>query len=326
MKSSDRPFVSVIIPVFNDGERLQLCLAALAQQTYARSHFEVIVVDNGSDPIDPIKAAVEPYDNVILTFESTPGSYAARNQGIAIATGEIIAFTDADCIPSPDWLEKGVQHMQRVPNCGMVAGNIKIFPQDDKNPTSVELFEMATAFPQEHHLKTLKYGATANLFTSRSVIKTVGKFHQELKSGGDLDWGRRVYQCGYQQFYADDVQVAHPARISFCQMRQKVTRLAGGHYDLLKQNAYHFFYEDSLPFAIANLGFLPSAISRNLIFLFILGQDLIPPIMFIITASKSPNLKNLNEKIKVALVIIFVRYTSAWAKIRLRLGARPARI
>lgn len=324
MESND-PFISVIIPVFNDGERLKLCLEALAQQTYSRSHFEVIVVDNGSDDLASIATAVEPYDNVTLASESTPGSYAARNRGLSLAKGEAIAFTDADCIPAPDWIEQGVRHLRQTPNCGLVAGNIEIFPQDVNHPTPVELFEMATAFPQEHHLQTLKYGPTANLFTFKSVVEQVGGFDQDLKSGGDLDWGRRVHASGYQQIYAEEVRVAHPARASFHQMGQKVTRLAGGHYDLLQRNQYHFFYQNSLPFAIANLKLFPPIVLRNLVFLFILGQDLIPPVMYIISASQSPKLRNLNEKIKVALVIVFVRYTSAWAKIRLRLGEHPAR-
>ncbi|GAB4385730.1 MAG: hypothetical protein Kow00121_50990 [Elainellaceae cyanobacterium] len=325
LKHLSQPFVSVIIPVYNDAKRLKLCLDALEHQTYPGDRYEVVVVDNGSDANENIAGVADSYRQVIVTQELTPGSYAARNTGIAVARGEVIAFTDADCIPASNWIEMGVHHLLQTSNCGMVVGNIEIFPQDSDCPTPVELFEMATAFPQEHHLKTLRYGATANLFTLKSVLEQVGGFHQDLKSGGDLDWGRRVYASGYQQIYSQDVQVAHPARATFQQMQQKVTRLAGGHYDLLKRNLYHFFYQDSLPFAIANLKLFPPVIRTNLIFLLILVQDLIPPVMYVITASRSPKLKSWNEKFKVALVIVFVRYSSAWAKIRLRIGASPAR-
>ncbi|HHP7246001.1 MAG TPA: glycosyltransferase [Elainellaceae cyanobacterium] len=320
------PFVSVIIPVFNDSERLKLCLQALENQTYRRSHYEIIVVDNGSDDIEAVKAVVARCTDAIAVQELTPGSYAARNKGISLAKGDVIAFTDADCIPTTSWIERGVQHLLGTPNCGLVAGNIEIFPKDANYPTAVELFEIATAFPQEQHLKTLKYGATANLFTFKSVIQHVGHFNHDLKSGGDLDWGRRVYTLGYQQVYAESVQVAHPARASFNQMQQKVIRLAGGHYDLLDRNLYHFFCKDSFLFRITNLNLFPPTMLRSLMFFVILGQDMIPPVMYIITAFRSPRLKSLNEKIKVALVIVFVRYTSAWAKIRLRVGGSPARI
>jgi glycosyltransferase involved in cell wall biosynthesis len=326
MCDSKSIFVSVVIPVFNDNERLKLCLQALSQQTYEQSKFEVIVVDNGSDSLDEVKSVVAPYDNVLLAQETVPGSYAARNRGISLAKGEILAFTDADCIPANDWIESGVQRLLANPDCGLVAGNIQVFPKDVHRPTAVELFEIATAFPQEHHLKTLNYGATANLFTFRSVIQQVGGFNQELKSGGDLDWGRRVYDAGYQQIYAENVCVAHPARASLNQIRQKVVRLAGGHYDLLNRNLYHFFYKDSWFFALSNQKLLPSAAHKSLIFLIVLFQDLIPPVMYVMSVFKNPKLSTLSEKIKVSLVILFVRYTSAWAKIRLRAGASPARL
>ena len=92
-------FVSVIIPVYNDLKLLSTCLECLDRQTYPKTRFEVLVVDNGSDlPVQPI---VSRYSNVKLEKESMPGSYAARNRGIAAARGEILAFTDADCRPSP---------------------------------------------------------------------------------------------------------------------------------------------------------------------------------------------------------------------------------
>ncbi|MGF1514137.1 MAG: glycosyltransferase [Elainellaceae cyanobacterium] len=322
------PFVSVVIPVFNDAERLKLCLEALANQTYGRSRYEIIVVDNGSDNdnLDAIRALAASYDSVVLTYESTPGSYAARNRGISQAKGEAIAFTDADCIPATDWLEKGVHHLLKSPDCGLVSGKIEIFPQDAERPTPVELFEMATAFPQEQHLRDMKYGATANLFTWRAIVDKVGVFNETLKSGGDLDWGQRVYNAGYQQAYAAEVRIAHPARASFGQIYMKTVRLAGGHYDLLGRNLYHFFHEGTLPFKLTQQKWIPPRLLNHLVFGIILGQDLIPPVMYVSSVFRSPNLSRISEKLKVSLVIFFVRYSSAWAKIRLRAGASPSRL
>src|SRR5262245_61424835 len=94
------PFVSVIIPVFGDVEPLATCLDHLEHQTYSRACFEVIVADNGCPDL---ARAVRGRD-VRVVREPKPGSYAARNAGLAIAAGEIIAFTDADCLPSADWI------------------------------------------------------------------------------------------------------------------------------------------------------------------------------------------------------------------------------
>jgi glycosyltransferase involved in cell wall biosynthesis len=298
---SQSPFVSVIIPVFNDGEHLKLCLAALADQTYNPSRFEVIVIDNGSDDPEPIRVVVEPYGNVTLTVELTPGSYAARNRGLTLAKGEAIAFTDADCIPAPDWIEQGIAHLRQNPNCGQVVGKVNLFFADPQNPTAAELYESLTAFPQERLLREQHGGATANVFTWRRVIDHVGNFNSQMKSNGDLEWGERVYKAGYGQVYAADVQVGHPARRSLEELHKRTVRLAGGVFD-------RFIKPDD------------SFIQRQKMFARLLVDDLTPPVNFFITSFFSPDLKYWSHKLKAALVIIFVRYISAGEKIRLKFG------
>src|ERR1041385_9155423 len=111
-----RPDVSVVIPVLGDAERLALCLDALDRQTLPANRFEVIVVDNASDRDEAIAAVVaEHAPRFRLLHEPRPGSYAARNRAIADARGTIIAFTDADCIPRPDWLERGIAALHAAP-------------------------------------------------------------------------------------------------------------------------------------------------------------------------------------------------------------------
>ncbi|MEC4818409.1 MAG: glycosyltransferase family A protein, partial [Scytonema sp. PMC 1069.18] len=226
------PFVSVIIPVFNDASRLKICLEALEKQTYQKSLYEVIVVDNASELQENIAGVVAQFPQAISAYESLPGSYAARNKGLSLATGEVIAFTDADCIPAPDWIEKGVKNLLQVPNCGLVAGQINIFCKNPHQGTPVELYERILSLPQKEFLEKHHYGATANVFTWKSVIEKVGYFDATLKSSGDLEWGQRVHSWGYKQIYAEDTYVAHPARYSFQQLYKRIIRLAGGFYDL----------------------------------------------------------------------------------------------
>src|SRR5258708_3660856 len=99
----DLPFASVIVPYFNDLDGLKSCFAALLAQAYPPQRFEILFVNNGGESFAP----AEPLpSSPIVTFldEPNPGSYAARNRAIAVATGEILAFTDADCLPAQDWL------------------------------------------------------------------------------------------------------------------------------------------------------------------------------------------------------------------------------
>jgi glycosyltransferase involved in cell wall biosynthesis len=306
MTDAQDRFVSIIVPVFNDVERLKLCLQALERQTYPPHLYETIVVDNGSDPELDIAGVVAEF-RAIATFEQTPGSYAARNRGISIATGSIIAFTDADCIPSQNWIERGVENLRRSPDCGLVAGKIEIFCKDPERPTAVELYEYLTAFPQQKLVEQRHFGATANMFTFREIFEKVGRFKSNLKSRGDLEWGQRVYASGYQQIYAADVCVKHPARHSFEELYLRTVRMAGGQYDLINSC-------DVDPL--------------NQIFLYLnsLICDLIPPLMFMVTIWRDDRLTNHQQKIQVWRAIVFVRYVSAGEKLRLKFGGVSARV
>jgi len=301
MDKTGDPLVSVIIPVFNDEAKLKLCLEALAHQTYAHSCFEVIVVDNGCDAPDAVQALLAAYGDMVLAHESIPGSYAARNRGIALARGEIIAFTDADCIPAPDWIERGVSRLQTLDHWGMVVGNVEVFPKNIRCPTLVESFQMVTGFPQAQHLEQFKGGATANVFTHRQVIDHVGPFNQTLKSFGDFEWGNRVFSAGYDQVYAAEVTVRHPARRTWQDLRQRTERAAGGVYD------YFIQPQDTW-------------IKRNKTFARLIVDDLMPPINFAMHSFTHPQLSTLKQRLGVPLVLLGVRYTSALEKIRLRLG------
>ena len=151
----NKTFVSVIIPVFNDSERLQKCLAALDKQTYPQNLYEVIVVDNASD--QSIEEMVNQFEQAIATYESQPGSYAARNQGIKLARGEILAFTDSDCLPTTNWIEKGVEALLNEPKYTIVGGKIELFFRDPNNLTAVEQYEKLTAFPQKKTYRKISF-------------------------------------------------------------------------------------------------------------------------------------------------------------------------
>ena len=231
-----KPFVSVVIPVINDTERLKKCLQALEKQTYPKDRYEIIVVDNGSK--EDTEAIVKKFSNAVFAREDYPTLHAARNKGISIAKGEVLAFTDADCIPALDWIEKGVNALENNPGCGLAAGKVEIFFRDPKRPTTAELFEKITAFRQEEYIKKWHFAAPANAFTLKSVVDKVGSFDGTLKSGADVEWGSRIFKTGYRQIYARDVCVQHPARQTLKQVLSKHTRVVGGLYDIRKKKDY----------------------------------------------------------------------------------------
>ncbi|MDJ0776022.1 MAG: glycosyltransferase family A protein [Mastigocoleus sp. MO_167.B18] len=222
------PFVSIIIPVYNDAERLKTCLIPLEEQTYPKDLYEVIIVDNNSE--EDITKVVNQFKQARITNESRQGSYAARNQGISVAKGNVFGFTDSDCIPNNDWIEKGVEKLLQIPNCGLVAGEVKLFFKNPEEPTIFEIYDSMNFLRQQYYIEKYNFGATANIFTFKDVFEVVGLFNHELKSGGDSEWGKRVFAAGYVQVYADNVLVSHPARSHWGEIQKKVLRVTEGMY------------------------------------------------------------------------------------------------
>ena len=128
------PFVSVLIPVLDDVPGLAKCLSALAEQTYPRSRYEVIVVDNGS--WEDVSHVVERFAGVKLLVEARKGTSVARNTGIVAAKGDVLAFTDADCVPAARWLECGVKEVLAIENCGLVGGRVTVTSKRSGLPSS----------------------------------------------------------------------------------------------------------------------------------------------------------------------------------------------
>jgi len=98
---SKQKSASIIIPTFNGSKRIGRCLEALLSQT-AEQNVEIIVVNDGST--DNTSDVVSRYSGIRLISQANAGPAAARNRGAQEAKGEILLFTDDDCVPTPDWL------------------------------------------------------------------------------------------------------------------------------------------------------------------------------------------------------------------------------
>ena len=212
-------FVSVIIPVFNDCDRLAKCLKALYIQTYPYASYEIIVVDNNST--ERIDSVCEQFPNVRYESEPKQSSYAARNKGLSIAKGDIIAFTDSDCIPDADWIAAGVRALSDT-NAGLIAGHVQFFSENRQ--FSVAEYVDSRIHLQQSIYAQQGYGATANVFTWRWMFDKVGAF-EEVQSLGDRDFGLRVRAAGFSVVYSSSARVLHPAR-SLDALISKIRRTA----------------------------------------------------------------------------------------------------
>lgn len=177
--------VSVIVPVYNGERTLRGCLDALVSQAAPGLDYEVLVVDNGST--DGTWELINSYGAPVRGLQETRlrGSYAARNTGIAASRGRIIAFTDADCVPRPNWLKLLVDGFDD-PTVGCVGGQVVGLPPQ----SAAEVFaQRKGVLNQEQAFKGSyrPHFATANVAYRREVLEELGGFEACLESGGDAD-------------------------------------------------------------------------------------------------------------------------------------------
>jgi cellulose synthase/poly-beta-1,6-N-acetylglucosamine synthase-like glycosyltransferase len=205
-KSEFLPFISIVIPVFNGCRTIQLCLDAILQLDYPRNYYEVIVVDNNST--DGTPEFVRQYPVRLIFEREYQGPHAATNTGILQGCGEIIAFTDADCVPKEDWLNKLVAPFIDE-EVVAVGGRIEAF----KPSSSVERF-LNQAKPLKNCVRLSESFPmsiiTANAAYRTKVLQKVGLFNKKMYTGAEVDLAWRVqWETRKRAVYVDDSIVYH---------------------------------------------------------------------------------------------------------------------
>ena len=202
-----RPRVSVIVP-FHDAERwIDVGVRALLAQDFPPERHEIVMVDNAST--DRSADVVRRHPRIRLLGEATPGSYAARNRGLAVARGEIVAFTDADCAPRADWL-RAIDEAFRDPAVALVMGGRRLGSESVGLAVLADYEAQKAAHTLASDEKKAYYGYTNNLAVRRDVVDRVGAF-VGLRRGADVVFVHRVldaYGCDAVR-YAPRMVVRH---------------------------------------------------------------------------------------------------------------------
>lgn len=232
--------ISVIVPFLNSEATIDECLQALISQNLKPS--EIIMVDNGST--DRSKVIVNNFANkngiiVKYFYESKKGPACARNLGIRNCIGNIIAFTDSDCVPDPDWLKNLIIEFQN-PQVAAVAG-------------IVESYKTETLYDKFHALFTLKgfeksqifskfnlvSGGfpTANLAVRKDVLIKLNSFDETLADNGeDYDLCDRIYRHGLKIKYIPDAVIYHKHRSTLIGTFKQGYGFGKSHAVLLKKH------------------------------------------------------------------------------------------
>lgn len=221
MKHAERasaPFVSVIIPHFNDLVGLGSCLDGLRRQTWPADRLEIVVADNNSAcGIEAVRAAAAGCRVVPAPVQ---GAGPARNAAIAEARGDILALIDSDCLPDPRWIEEGVAALRGF---DFIGGQVVTTATEPAAPLPVEAFEIVFNFDFRHYIEDLRFTGTGNMFVWRKVFASVGPFRSVVSE--DVEWSHRAGNAGFRIGYAERAVVMHPARRDWESLQRRWARM-----------------------------------------------------------------------------------------------------
>jgi len=195
------PLVTIVVCTRNRGARLHLALDALAGIN-SRHEWDVLMVDNAStdQTADVIKSYTGLGDRLSYAMAEEVGLGAARDFAWRLARGEILAFTDDDCYPAPDFVDAVVDVFSRRGDVGLVGGRILLFDPNDV-PMAVDPRDV----PQDHtpraYLETASFHG-ANMAIRKAVLERVGGFDRRMGAGTpfpceDIDVAAAVSWAGY---------------------------------------------------------------------------------------------------------------------------------
>ena len=235
------PRVSVVVPVRNGARTLPRTLAALAALEPMPD--ELVFVDNGST--DDTRARLEafaaagPRAKVLVLGEARRGASVARNTGTRAATGEVIAFTDADCCPRRDWLAALVAPLADA-TVGAVAGRLHSTPPAGVVEAFSSLFTLQLPAAAARHTRWTPWAGgfpTANLAVRRTLFERIGGFDESVAIyGEDYDLCARLYVAGAAIVYTPAAGVEHQHRVTLRSMLRQAFGFGRSHAWLMRRH------------------------------------------------------------------------------------------
>ncbi len=211
VKPEDKISVSVIMPTRNRAALLEDALDSILKQNFA-GQFELIVVDDGStDSTANLLRRIQKERGMRLRFVSQPnrGPASARNRGLDLARGEIVAFTDDDCEAAPDWLEKISSGYESDPMLAGTGG--QTFPAEKGNIFSRFLDFCVMRKPCQEDNGMILYILTNNCSFRKAMIEDVGRFDEKIPvpGGEDVDLCMKLRDKGCHFSYTPEARVVH---------------------------------------------------------------------------------------------------------------------
>ncbi len=201
--------ISVVVPAYNAEAHIRECLDSLLVLDYPKDRLEILVVDNGST--DHTLSIIKTYP-VRCLVEDTPGSAAARNLAARSARGEIIAFTDADCVVDVNWA-KEIDLTFQDPQVDAVMGFAEGINDNFWASLEQRNFEEFWYRRGSNGYTLKRSGLDTRIASIRKrVLETCGYFSANLLYCADLDLSTRLNRWNYHIAFNDRIRVRHRNR------------------------------------------------------------------------------------------------------------------
>jgi cellulose synthase/poly-beta-1,6-N-acetylglucosamine synthase-like glycosyltransferase len=213
----EQPLASVVVPVYNGSATLDACLEALVNQTIDAALYEVIVVDDGSEDGS---ADMATRHGVQVLRQAHSGAAAARNHGAQEARGDLLLFTDADCEPLPDWIEKMLAPFAELSVIGVKGAYWT------RQHSVVARFAQAEYEEKYEHLgraRNIDFVDTHSAAYRRETFVDAGGFDPSFAFDEDQEFSYRLAKAGHRLVFERGARVWHRHPSSVWQyMRRKV--------------------------------------------------------------------------------------------------------
>lgn len=228
---------SVVIPTFNRPKQLQDTLQGLVQSDFSKDDFEVIVVDDGGDTsLEEIVALFKTHYSIRLLRQENAGPATARNTGAHRAQGKFIAFTDDDCIPSPQWLTQLYEVLKMYPDT-LVGGSTENICPEFFSRCSQLIIDMVYRHFNAHH-DDGQFFASNNMAAHRRLFLELGAFNEGFRTSEDRELCDRWRSHLFRLRYVPEAKIQHAHKLSakeFCRQHFHYGRGAWKFHALRRQ-------------------------------------------------------------------------------------------
>ncbi len=238
------PRVSVVIPALNEGERVKKCLDSLLALNYKKERLEIIIIDDGSTDgsTELIKRYSKKHGLTYLRTERL-GPSRARNLGVRHASGEFIAFTDADCIVDSEWINELLKGFFDENTAGVGGSQKSPLDETDFGKDVQRVFELL-GFAGEYiktgtNIQETEHNPTCNVMYRKKVFDEVGGFVSDIWPGEDVELDYRIKKQGYCLVFNPGALVYHYRPGTMKQFRKMMRSYGRVQANLLRR--YGFF-------------------------------------------------------------------------------------